>query len=114
MCENIDKGHEVLLLHGGGVKDLLMVRRRRSVGRGVHLALVGDEAEGQHLHVGVMRGEALGDGAHAHAVHPQHGEHLELGHALVVGAPGHGEHPLVHCVLNTNLCGNKQTLCFCS
>ena len=72
MCEYINKVHEVLLLHGGSIKNLLVVGRGCGVGRGVHLALVGDETEGQHSHVGVVRGEALGDGAHADTVNPQH------------------------------------------
>ena len=43
----------------------------------------------------VVRCQTLRDGAHANTVHPQHGEHLQLRHALVVGTAGHGEDSLV-------------------
>ena len=61
------------------------------------------EAEGQDGDARVVRRQTLGDGAHAHAVHAQDGEHLELGHALVVGASGHRQHALMHSRADTNL-----------
>ena len=53
-----------------------------------------------------------------HHHHPEHGEHPELGDALVVGTPGHGEHSLVHRLLDTDLgtdtavCEAALALCF--
>ena len=43
----------------------------------------------------VVSCETLRYGAHTNTVHPQHGEHLQLGHTLVVGAARHGEDALV-------------------
>ena len=61
------------------------------------------ETEGQDGDARVVRRQTLGDGAHAHAVHAQDGEHLQLGHAFVVGTSGHRQHALVYSRADTNL-----------
>ena len=116
--QDSDKVLKIMFLHLSSIKHLLMVRSSAGMTVDVEAALVGDETEGKDCDATVVSHYALWYGAHAciyrvtpvlygvipaYTVSTQHGEHLQLPHALIVRPSGYAQHPLVHRVAYPHL-----------